>query len=178
MLKGRRGRPAAAGRHHPSAATRDHPDATATLEVGGADNDGGVRGRSGSGRAVAVAPRGVAGWCVAAVAQHGDDRREPAAAHALPLFPRLDGGGVQQGGAPGVGPAAAVAGPARMHAILGANENCIALHASDLCVALVALDAVVHIRGVDGAADRSADRVLCAPGRSSGRRETCSSMGS
>jgi CO/xanthine dehydrogenase FAD-binding subunit len=52
--------------------------------------------------------------------------------------------------APGSG-CAAVAGPARMHAILGANENCIALHASDLCVALVALDAVVHIRGVDGA---------------------------
>jgi CO/xanthine dehydrogenase FAD-binding subunit len=51
---------------------------------------------------------------------------------------------------PGSG-CAAVAGPARMHAILGANENCIALHASDLCVALVALDAVVHIRGVDGA---------------------------
>jgi CO/xanthine dehydrogenase FAD-binding subunit len=38
-----------------------------------------------------------------------------------------------------------------MHAILGANENCIALHASDLCVPLVALDPVVHIRGVDGA---------------------------
>src|SRR6266849_3934755 len=29
---------------------------------------------------------------------------------------------------------AAVAGPARIHAILGANEHCIALHASDLCV--------------------------------------------
>ncbi len=41
---------------------------------------------------------------------------------------------------PGSG-CAAVAGPARMHAILG----------SDLCVPLVALDAVVHIRGVDGA---------------------------
>jgi xanthine dehydrogenase YagS FAD-binding subunit len=44
----------------------------------------------------------------------------------------------------------AVAGPARMHAILGASEHCIALHASDLCVPLVALDAVVHAQGTDG----------------------------
>jgi xanthine dehydrogenase YagS FAD-binding subunit len=48
--------------------------------------------------------------------------------------------------APGSG-CAAVAYGARMHAILGASEHCIALHASDLCVALVALDAFVHIRG-------------------------------
>ena len=39
---------------------------------------------------------------------------------------------------PGSG-CAAVRGPARMHAILGAGEHCIALHASDLCVPLVAL---------------------------------------
>ena len=45
---------------------------------------------------------------------------------------------------------AAVSGAARMHAILGANEHCIALHASDLCVALVALDAVVHTQGATG----------------------------
>jgi xanthine dehydrogenase YagS FAD-binding subunit len=51
--------------------------------------------------------------------------------------------------APGSG-CAAVRGPARMHAILGAGEHCIALHASDLCVALVALDTVVDIQGVDG----------------------------
>jgi xanthine dehydrogenase YagS FAD-binding subunit len=50
---------------------------------------------------------------------------------------------------PGSG-CAAVRGPARMHAILGASEHCIALHASDLCVPLVALDAVVDIQGVDG----------------------------
>src|SRR5207302_1235715 len=42
---------------------------------------------------------------------------------------------------------AALNGPARMHAILGTSEHCIALHASDLCVPLVALDAVVHIQG-------------------------------
>jgi xanthine dehydrogenase YagS FAD-binding subunit len=50
---------------------------------------------------------------------------------------------------PGSG-CAAVQGPARMHAILGASEHCIALHASDLCVALVALDAVIHIESDTG----------------------------
>jgi CO/xanthine dehydrogenase FAD-binding subunit len=50
---------------------------------------------------------------------------------------------------PGSG-CAAVSGAARMHAILGAGEHCIALHASDLCVALVALDAVVHTQGATG----------------------------
>src|SRR4029077_12535907 len=48
--------------------------------------------------------------------------------------------------APGSG-CAAVANVARMHAILGASEHCIALHASDLCVTLVALDAIVHLKG-------------------------------
>jgi CO/xanthine dehydrogenase FAD-binding subunit len=42
---------------------------------------------------------------------------------------------------------AAVSGAARMHAVLGVSERCIALHPSDVAVALVALDAVVHIRG-------------------------------
>jgi xanthine dehydrogenase YagS FAD-binding subunit len=50
---------------------------------------------------------------------------------------------------PGTG-CAAVTGPARMHAILGASENCIALHASDLAVSLVALDTIVHILGPSG----------------------------
>jgi CO/xanthine dehydrogenase FAD-binding subunit len=45
---------------------------------------------------------------------------------------------------------AAITGAARMHAILGTSEHCIALHASDLCVPLVALDAVVHTRGPNG----------------------------
>ncbi|MEV8614165.1 xanthine dehydrogenase family protein subunit M [Amycolatopsis sp. NPDC051373] len=51
--------------------------------------------------------------------------------------------------APGSG-CAAVTGPARMHAILGVSERCIALHASDLAVALVALDAVVHLESARG----------------------------
>jgi CO/xanthine dehydrogenase FAD-binding subunit len=51
--------------------------------------------------------------------------------------------------APGSG-CAAVNGAARMHAILGASDRCIALHASDLAVVLVALDAIVHIQGTAG----------------------------
>ncbi|KUJ34544.1 xanthine dehydrogenase family protein subunit M [Streptomyces sp. NPDC093228] len=47
---------------------------------------------------------------------------------------------------PGSG-CAAVMGAARMHAVLGVSERCIALHASDLAVALVSLDALVHIQG-------------------------------
>jgi xanthine dehydrogenase YagS FAD-binding subunit len=50
---------------------------------------------------------------------------------------------------PGSG-CAAVTGVARMHAILGASQHCIALHASDLAVALVALDTIVHIQGSTG----------------------------
>jgi CO/xanthine dehydrogenase FAD-binding subunit len=64
---------------------------------------------------------------------------------------------------PGSG-CAAVAGPARMHAILGANQHCIALHASDLCVPLVALDAVVHVRGVDRERSVSLTEFYVLPG--------------
>ena len=51
--------------------------------------------------------------------------------------------------APGSG-CAALRGPARPHAILGASEHCIAVHPSDLCVPLAALDAVVDIEGAGG----------------------------
>ena len=78
---------------------------------------------------------------------------------------------------PGSG-CAAVAGAARMHAILGASEHCIALHASDLCVPLVALDAVVRPPGRRRAAQRPADRVL-RRSRANGRTSrTCSSTAS
>jgi xanthine dehydrogenase YagS FAD-binding subunit len=39
----------------------------------------------------------------------------------------------------------------RIHAILGASDQCIAVHPSDMCVALAALDAIVHLDGKDGA---------------------------
>jgi xanthine dehydrogenase YagS FAD-binding subunit len=38
----------------------------------------------------------------------------------------------------------------RMHAILGASSDCVAVHPSDMCVALAALDAVVHLEGAHG----------------------------
>lgn len=38
----------------------------------------------------------------------------------------------------------------RIHAILGASEQCIATHPSDMCVALAALDATVQVRGPEG----------------------------
>lgn len=44
----------------------------------------------------------------------------------------------------------AIGGFNRMHAILGASDNCIATHPSDMCVALAALDATVHVRGTAG----------------------------
>ena len=41
----------------------------------------------------------------------------------------------------------AIEGFNRIHAILGASQQCIATHPSDMCVALAALDAVVRVRG-------------------------------
>ena len=65
---------------------------------------------------------------------------------------------------PGSG-CAAVRGPARMHAILGAGEHCIALHASDLCAPLVALDTLVDIQGVDGSRSVPLTQFYVLPGR-------------
>ena len=50
---------------------------------------------------------------------------------------------------PGSG-CAAIEGFNRIHAILGASEECIATHPSDMCVALAALDAVVRVQGSNG----------------------------
>ncbi len=50
---------------------------------------------------------------------------------------------------PGSG-CAALEGPNRIHAILGASEHCIAVHPSDMAVALAALDASVRVRGPQG----------------------------
>jgi xanthine dehydrogenase YagS FAD-binding subunit len=38
----------------------------------------------------------------------------------------------------------------RMHALFGANDQCIAVNPSDMSVAMVALDAVVHVKGPKG----------------------------
>ncbi|MCY1065348.1 xanthine dehydrogenase family protein subunit M [Nannocystis sp. RBIL2] len=50
---------------------------------------------------------------------------------------------------PGTG-CAALGGFNRMHAILGASEQCIAVNPSDMSVALAALEAVVHVTGPEG----------------------------
>jgi xanthine dehydrogenase YagS FAD-binding subunit len=53
---------------------------------------------------------------------------------------------------PGSG-CSAIGGVNRIHAILGASDQCIAVHPSDMCVALAALDAVVEVEGPSGARD-------------------------
>lgn len=50
---------------------------------------------------------------------------------------------------PGSGCPAAT-GINRMHAILGASDQCVAVNPSDMCVALAALDAVVEVEGTKG----------------------------
>ena len=50
---------------------------------------------------------------------------------------------------PGSG-CAALEGYNRIHAILGASDQCIAVHPSDMAVALAALDALVRVRGPKG----------------------------
>jgi xanthine dehydrogenase YagS FAD-binding subunit len=45
----------------------------------------------------------------------------------------------------------AIDGFNRIHAILGASDQCIATHPSDMAVALAALDAIVHLEGPNGA---------------------------
>ena len=50
---------------------------------------------------------------------------------------------------PGAG-CSAIEGFNRMHAILGASDQCIAVHPSDMCVALLALDATVMVTGRNG----------------------------
>lgn len=44
----------------------------------------------------------------------------------------------------------AINGFNRMHAILGASSQCVAVHPSDMCVALAVLDAVVEVQGPRG----------------------------
>ena len=74
------------------AASRVGDDA---LRVGALDDDGARSPPTPTvGERLPARPRGAAARRLAAAAQHGDDRRQPAAAHALPVLPR-----------PGVAPA-------------------------------------------------------------------------
>ena len=58
----------------------------------------------------------------------------------------------------------AVDGFNRIHAVLGASENCIATHPSDMCVALAALDATVHVQSREGERAISFNSFHCLPG--------------
>ena len=58
----------------------------------------------------------------------------------------------------------AIGGVNRIHAILGASEQCIATNPSDMNVAMAALEAVVIVKGVERRASHS-DRGLSSPAR-------------
>ena len=90
---------------------------------------------------------GAAVRCLRATAQHGHRRREPAAAHPMPVLPGRQQAVQQAGervGLPGQD------GIHRDLAILGTSSACIATHPSDMAVALAALDAVVRVEGPQG----------------------------
>ena len=93
--------------------------------------------------------RGDPGRRVAAAAQHGVDRRQPAAAHALPLLLRHRDALQQTRAGQRL---LRDRGLNRMHAILGTSDACIATHPSDMCVALAALDATVACDRTSGRA--------------------------
>ena len=84
---------------------------------------------------------------LAAAAQHGHDRRQSAAAHALLLLLRHRDA-LQQARARQR--LLRHRRHNRIHAILGTSEHCIATHPSDMCVALAALEAKVHVAGPAG----------------------------
>ena len=111
---------------------------------------------------------GAAARRLRAVAQHGLDRRQPAASGCAartsattsrPCNKREPGSGCS-----------ALDGLNRGHAILGTSEHCIATHPSDVAVALVAFDAVVHTVGPGGDAHDPDRRLLPPPGRHAGAR--------
>ena len=65
---------------------------------------------------------------------------------------------------PGEG-CAGIGGEARMLAVLGTSDQCVAAHPSDMAVAMRVLDAEVEVRGADGDARRlNLDDLYCLPG--------------
>ena len=81
-------------------------------------------------------------------AQPRHHRRQPAAAHALPLLPgRLQALQQARARAPAARPARASTATSRSSAH---SPHCVATHPSDMAVALAALDATVHVRGPAG----------------------------
>jgi xanthine dehydrogenase YagS FAD-binding subunit len=72
---------------------------------------------------------------------------------------------------PGSG-CAALEGENRLHAVLGWNRSCIAVHPSDFCVPLVALDAVVEIEGRNGPRELPLEELHRLPGDAPPERHT------
>lgn len=64
---------------------------------------------------------------------------------------------------PGSG-CSAIGGATRLHAILGASEDCIATHPSDMAVAMQALGAVVEVEGPEGARSIPLSEFYLLPG--------------
>jgi xanthine dehydrogenase YagS FAD-binding subunit len=64
---------------------------------------------------------------------------------------------------PGSG-CSALNGYTRYHAVLGASDQCVAVHPSDMAVALTALDAVVEVQGAEGTRDLAIDDFYRLPG--------------
>ncbi|MCQ9616627.1 xanthine dehydrogenase family protein subunit M [Paenalcaligenes niemegkensis] len=65
---------------------------------------------------------------------------------------------------PGSG-CSAIGGVTRIHAILGASDQCIATHPSDMCVAMAALDARVNVVGPNGPHSIAFDNFHRLPGQ-------------
>ena len=96
-------------------------------------------------------------------AQQGDDRRQPAAAHALPLFLRHQPALQQTPARQRLrARSAASAASTRWSA---SSEACIATHPSDMAVAMRALDATVETVRPDGATRTHPDRRVPPPAR-------------
>ena len=135
-------------RHHQAAADRDRGAARRRRadRRARAQQPPGRRTRW-SGPAIRCCPRR-SSRRLRAAAQHGDGRRQPAAAHPLPLLLRR-----APRAATSASPAAAAtrsAGFNRNRGVLGAARRCVATHPSDMCVALAALDAIVEVESVRG----------------------------
>ena len=119
-----------------------------------------VAATRGDPRALPGARRGAARRRLGAAAQHGHDRRQPAAAHALPATSATPAFACNKRA-----PGSRLRGARRrepLHAILGTSDHCVATHPSDLAVALAALDAEVAHCGAGGRArdPRSSDFYL------------------
>ena len=102
-----------------------------------------------SARATRCSPQALLAGASGPAAQPRDRRRQPAAAHPLPLLPGRHASRATSASR------ARAARPSRASTTTSPSSatrtHCVATHPSDMAVALAALDAVVHVRGPAGA---------------------------